>query len=193
LIIPTSPPELIILVGGNGAGKSSYFDLYLKNTGVHFVNADLIAKDLFGEDAEKLSLKAARIAEDTRNRLLQKKKSFCFETVFSHPSKIDFLAQAKAQGYQVKMIALYTESIELNIARVAQRVAHGGHAVPEDKVAQRIPRTYENIVLAMPLCDQFVLLDNSSAQEPFRLKLAIDDGEVVYRDTSLPEFIMKGL
>lgn len=155
------------------------------------MNADLIAKALYGEDAEKFSLKAARVAEDTRNRLLQNRESFCFETVFSHPSKVDFLAHAKALGYRIKMIALYTDSIELNIARVAQRVAHGGHSVPEDKISQRIPRSYDNITQAIALCDQFVLLDNSSALKPFRLKFAMDDGEVVYQDVKLPVFFQK--
>lgn len=182
-------PELIILVGGNGSGKSTYFDLFLKKAGLPFVNADLIAKDLFSQDAEKLSVKAAGIAEDTRNRLLQNRESFCFETVFSHPSKIDFLAQAKVFGYQVKMVAIYTTDPQLNVARVAQRVHHGGHRVPEEKVLQRIPRTYRHIVQAIPLCDQFVLLDNSSMDEPFRLKLAIADGEVIFQHDNLPDFV----
>lgn len=186
-------PELIILVGGNGSGKSTYFDLYLKNSGLPFVNADLIAKQMFGKDAEALSLKAARIAEDTRNRLLQNRESFCFETVFSHPSKLDFLAQAKAHGYQIKMIAIYTTSIELNIARVAQRVQNGGHSVAEDKIAERIPRALDHIVQAVPLCDQFVLLDNSSCEEPFRLILALDQGEIVYREKNLPDFFPDNL
>jgi predicted ABC-type ATPase len=127
----------VILVGGNGSGQSTYFNLYIKQTGLAFVNADLIAKGLFGEEAEKLSLNAARIAEDTRNRLLLKRQSFCFETVFSHPSKIDFLAQA------------------------------------------------------IPLFDQFVLLDNSSLESPFRLKYALDHGAMVYQDEVLPDFLPK--
>lgn len=182
-------PELIVLVGGNGSGKSTYFDLYIKKFGLPFVNTDLIAKDLYGQAAEQSSLKAARVAEDARNRLLQNKTSFCFETVFSHTSKVDFLADAKALGYQIKLIAIYTDSPALNVARVAQRVTNGGLSVPEDKILQRIPRAYENIVLAIPLCDQFVLFDNSSASEPFRIKLAISQGVVIHRVEPLPVFL----
>lgn len=185
---PMSPPELIILVGGNGSGKSTYFDLYLKKTGLPFVNADLIAREIFGKDAEKFSMKAARLAEDARMRLIQRRESFCFETVFSHPSKIDFLAQAKAMEYRIKMIAIYTDNMNLNVARVAQRVKSGGHNVPEEKIMGRIPRTHMNIAQALVLCDQFVLLDNSSFEQPFRLKLATDQGELVYQDNVLPDF-----
>jgi predicted ABC-type ATPase len=38
---------------------------------------------------------------EIRNKLLQEGRNFYFETVFSHPSKIDFVAHAKALGYQI--------------------------------------------------------------------------------------------
>ena len=181
-------PELIILVGGNGSGKSTYFDLHLKDKGLPFINADLIAKANYGDEAEAKSLEAARIAEDARYRLIDSRQSFCFETVFSHPSKIDFLAHAKANGFLVKMIAVYTDSLALNVARVAQRVSCGGHTVPEQKILDRIPRTYENIGAAIPLCDQFILLDNSSWTQPFLLRLAFADGQCKFKHDRLPDF-----
>ena len=47
--------------------------------------------------------------------------SFCFETVFSHPSKIDFLVQAKASGYQVILMMIHLGSPQLNQARIAMQ------------------------------------------------------------------------
>ena len=185
---PPVGPEIIILVGGNGSGKSTYFDLYLKDKGLPFINADLIAKANYGEEAQAKSLEAAKIAEDTRYRLLDMRQSFCFETVFSHPSKVDFLAHAKASGFLVKMIAIYTDSPALNVARVSQRVSAGGHSVPEQKILDRIARTHENIGSAIPLCDQFVLLDNSSSTQPFVLKLAITGGQCQFKHEALPTF-----
>lgn len=182
-------PRLVVLVGGNGAGKSTYFDLYLKPKGFAFVNADLIAKDLYAEQAQEQSRKAAKVAEEARNQLLLDKESFCFETVFSHPSKIDFLAQAKAAGYLITMIAIYLVDPQLNCARVNTRVKDGGHGVPEDKILSRIPRTTKNIADAMALCDEFLLFDNSATQSPYRLKLAMREGAVVFEDNPPPEYL----
>ncbi len=180
-----------MLVGGNGPGNSTYFELYLEDKGLAFINADLIAKDRYGADAQAKSLEAAKIAEDARYRLIDSRQSFCFETVFSHASKVDFLAHAKANGFLIKMIAIYTSSPALNVACVSQRVLSGGHSVPEQKILDRIPRTYENIGAALPLCDQFILLDNSSATEPFLLRLALVDGQCRFKHDSLPEFAVQ--
>ncbi|MCP9807473.1 hypothetical protein KBY71_13225 [Cyanobium sp. T1B-Tous] len=38
------------------------------------------------------------LAEQQRNSLLLSGTNFCFEMVYSHPSKIDLLARAKALG-----------------------------------------------------------------------------------------------
>jgi predicted ABC-type ATPase len=54
--------------------------------------------------------------------------SFCFETVYSHPSKIDVTALAKALAYPVIMVLIHLESPGLNQARIAGRVSEGGHS-----------------------------------------------------------------
>lgn len=190
LMAVSQAPTLILLVGGNGSGKTTYYERFLKPKGLLFVNADIIAKEQFGDQAEAKSLDAAQIAADTRYRLLDSKTSFCFETVFSHRSKVDFLAQAKAAGFRVQMIAIYTNDPSLNVARVSQRVGEGGHSVPEEKILSRIPKAYEHMGLAIPLCDEMVLLDNSSIEKPFTLKLALRDDKWIHIDRDLPAFAL---
>lgn len=186
--MPPLAPTLYILVGGNGSGKTTYYDRFLKPAGLLFVNADIIAKDRFGDLAASKSLDAAKIAEDVRFRLIDEKKSFCFETVFSHISKVDFLAHAKSAGYKIQMIAIYTCDQSLNVARVAQRVEGGGHSVPEEKIVERIPRAYKNMGLALDFCDEMVLLDNSSYEKPYVLKLARVAKKWVFIAEELPAF-----
>ena len=48
--------------------------------------------------------------------------SFSFETVFSHPAKIDILRRAFESGYRTYLYFIATETPEINIARIAQRV-----------------------------------------------------------------------
>ncbi len=165
-----------MLVGGNGAGKSTFYERMLKPRGLPFINADLIAKDVFPEDPEGRSRDAARIAESLRLDLLAEGRSFCFETVFSHPSKIDFIARAKALGYQIILVVIHVEFVSLNHARIAQRVIDGGHNVDPQKVLDRIPRMLKHVSAAIPLCDQVRVLDNSRLDDPYKPVLTIRQG-----------------
>lgn len=170
--------QLWLLVGGNGAGRTTFHRLVLEPRGLPFVNADVLARIAFPEAPEDHSYAAARLAEQQRQQLLLSGASFCFETVYSHPSKVDFAAQAKALGYQVILVLIHLERPELNLARIQQRVQEGGHAVPPEKVISRIPRLLEHVKTSIPLCDRVQVYDNSSAEDPLRPVLTIRDGEV---------------
>ncbi|TQV73558.1 dephospho-CoA kinase [Exilibacterium tricleocarpae] len=165
-----------MLTGGNGAGKSTFYRTRLEKLGLPFVNADLIARELYPKAPEAHSYDAAKVAERIRRNLLYEGRSFCFETVFSHPSKIDFIAEAKALGYEVILVFIHLDSIALNKARISQRVAEGGHDVPDEKVEQRVPRLLNHVRSALPLCDQVRLLDNTLATNPFRVVATVRQG-----------------
>ena len=165
--------QLWMLAGGNGAGKSTFYRKYLEPEGVPFVNADLLAKQVFPDDPEGNSYEAAKLAAQMRDQLLADGANFCFETVFSHPSKIDFVAKAKAFGYQVILVFIHVDNLSLNKARVSQRVEEGGHFVPDEKIESRIPRTLENMRNVLPLCDHVRILDNSSYENPFQQVVTI--------------------
>lgn len=170
--------QLWLLAGGNGAGKSTFYRLRLAPLGLPFINADLIARELYPDAPEARSYDAAKVAAEMRQRLLEEGRSFCFETVFSHPSKIDFIAQAKTLGYEILLVFIHLETETLNQARVAQRISEGGHPVPADKISARIPRLLNHIRTALPLCDQVRILDNSRADDPFRQIVVIRAGRV---------------
>ena len=182
----TDKRQLWMLVGGNGAGKSTFYELYLKPRGILFINADDIAKTLVKKNTEQASYRAAKIAERLRDDLLVKGVSFCFETVFSHPSKIDFIAEAKAQGYEVILVFIHLGNDELNQARVAQRVSDGGHSVPTEKVISRIPRTLDHVRRAIPLADETYILDNALVDDPFRQVAVIKQGSLDIKTDALP-------
>ena len=128
------------------------------------------------------------LAQQIRVQLLREKRSFCFETVFSHPSKIDFVAQAKTLGYEIVLVFIHLCDPVLNQARIAQRVSEGGHHVPDDKVISRIPRTLKLIKKTLPLCDQVYILDNSRADNPFQQLAVIRDGQITFRHDVMPDW-----
>ncbi len=182
--------QLWMLVGGNGAGKSTFYNLALKPPGMPFINADLIAKEVYPHDPEANSYNAAKLAEVLREEQLQAGTSFCFETVFSHPSKIDFIAQAKARGYYVILVVIHVATSNVNKARIAQRVIEGGHSVPDDKVDDRIPRTLANVAEAIALCDDVRVLDNSLIDKPFQPVLTIKKGVRAEHISPLPHWAL---
>lgn len=184
----SSGKQLWLLVGGNGAGKSTFFQQFLAPVGLPFVNADILAKQLDAENTEAVSYKAAKLAEKLRMNLLHSGISFCFETVFSHPSKIDFLATAKSLGYEVNLVYIHLKNDELNQARVAQRVMQGGHNVPTDKIISRIPRTMRYVGEALPLLDMAKFYDNSLHSEPFLSVALLSRGRLLKQMDVLPEW-----
>ena len=180
--------QLWLLAGGNGAGKSTFYRTRLAPLGIPFVNADLIARELFPESPEFHSYEAMQIVEEIRDNLLIDGRSFCFETVFSHPSKVDFVGKAKALGYVVILAMIHLESTSLNKARVAQRVEEGGHDVPGEKIESRIPRLLRLVRSVIPLCDYVYLLDNSLADNPLIQVLTIRNGQVETILEPLPDW-----
>src|SRR5690606_23725541 len=73
----------------------------------------------------------ARIIDYIRLEFLRLKISFTFETVMSHISKVEFLQEAKRQGFKTYLYYVSTVDPMINIARVKYRVSVGGHSVPE--------------------------------------------------------------
>lgn len=183
-----SDKQIWIIAGANGVGKSTFFQHFLEPIGLPFVNADILAKKLDSDNPEKVSYDAAILISKLRSELLKNGVSFCFETVFSHTSKIDFVAQAKALNYEVILVYIHLENVQLNQARVAQRVLQGGHDVPTDKIISRIPRTMQNIRASLPLADVVRIYDNSFFDTPYITIAEITKGNYKKRVTTLPKW-----
>src|SRR3977135_3415426 len=85
-------PFLLVLAGPNGSGKSTLTD-YLIEAGIDFgeyINPDRIAARLDLPEPTR-SKQAQAIADFQRDRCRACQLSFSFETVMSHPSKVDFM------------------------------------------------------------------------------------------------------
>lgn len=185
-------PLLHLLVGPNGAGKSSYAqDVLLPDAKLPFVNADVIADLRWPRAQAQHAYQAAQIAEAERRRLIAEGTSFISETVFSHPSKVQLVADAAAAGYLVHLHVLLV-SVELSVQRVLERVRRGGHAVPEQKIRDRHARLWDYVGEAIHLADVTEVLDNSSARTPFRLCATYRHGLLI-GEPSLPTWAPSAL
>lgn len=110
------------------------------------------------------------------------------ETVFSDPqgSKLEFLKECQSNGYTVVLVFIGLDNAELSLGRVIQRVAGGGHDVPDEKIETRFPRTLANLRQALTFVDEALLFDNSSSDQPFRFVAAFRNGKRLRRKGYLP-------
>jgi predicted ABC-type ATPase len=106
------------------------------------------------------------IADFLRKKLVNAEQKFSFETVFSHPSKLQIMKDAIKKGYKVYLYFVSTSSPELNKERVKLRVKLGGHSVPEDKIESRYFRSLDLLYEASQLRYQTFFWDNSG-KKPF--------------------------
>lgn len=141
------------LIGSNFSEKTFRSSFILKR------NQQLIIKD--SNVVERL---AQILSDFLRKKLLQAGKKFSFETVFSHPSKLEIMSEAKHKGYKVYLYFVSTESPEINIYRIQVRKDKGGHDVPASKIRSRYDRALDLMFEASQLAYQAYFFDNSGEQ-----------------------------
>lgn len=168
-----------LVVGPNGAGKSTFvaFTLAPLLPASVFVNADEIAKQRWPDDPTPHAYEAARVAADTRSKLLELRRPFIAETVFSHPSKLDLLRAARAAGYTVIVHVLLIPE-ELAVERVKHRARAGGHDVPETKIRERHCRLWPLVADAIAESDSSTVYDNSRLNGP-RIVALLSEGAII--------------
>jgi predicted ABC-type ATPase len=171
--------RLDLVVGPNGAGKSTFVALTLapRLPRCQFVNADEIARQRWPADPASHAYEAAGVAAQTRAKLIELRRSFIAETVFSHPSKLELIDTAHAAGYSVVVHVLLIPE-ELAVQRVRYRVSAGGHEVPEKKIRERYQRLWGLVVAAIARADTATVYDNSRLQGP-RIVAQLNHGYLV--------------
>ena len=136
------------------------------------------------------SYTVAMVADFFKDQYLKRHLSFSFETVFSHPAKIDILKKAQAEGFRTYMYFVATENPSVNVKRIQQRVKDGGHNVPEDKTIARYYRCLEQIRYALPYLNRAYFFDNSTEQSVFFAEYEFGKGFQLYSEL-LPEWFKR--
>ena len=184
-------PSIVLLAGPNGAGKSTLYQTRVAPSFAGpFINADVIQRDELGDLSMEASYEAARIAEARRIQMMDAGKSFATETVFSHPSKLDLIDDARARGYRVLVMHVGVDSPDLSVARVRARTEEGGHDVPEGKIRARYDRGQPLIREAILSADRGMVFDNSQINSPPRQMLVFSAGRLVQAAPTLPRWIL---
>jgi predicted ABC-type ATPase len=169
--------HVVVFAGPNGSGKTSLIDEIrasgLRSVGgvfplpTHFINPDQVAKDLPGhfDTQDERDRAAAKAAYSMRAKAIESNEPFAFETVMSHPSRINELLMLKERGYHLLLTFITTDNPEKNVERVTLRYQTGtttGHYVPPDKVRDRYHRTLALLPKAAEISDVVFVYDNTA-------------------------------
>lgn len=147
-------PILLVFAGPNGSGKSTIKPLFELQG--QYTNAD----DIVAATGMN-NLDAAKLADKMRYDAISNGNDLTFETVLSSEYKMAILRKAKEEGYFIKCVFVLTIDPQLNVLRIATRVAKGGHDVEEGKVISRYQKSLNNVKELMNLCDILHIYDNT--------------------------------
>ncbi len=153
--------KIIIIAGPNGAGKTTFAKNFLPKEAhtLRFINADLIAAGLAPFNPESISFKAARLMLNELDEYTKAGESFAFETTLSGNHYLQRIQEWKDLGYTVKLWFIKLSSPELAISRVAERVAQGGHNIPEEIIRRRYIGGLQNLSNYQKAVISWVLLN----------------------------------
>ena len=130
-------------------------------------------------------------ADLLRREWMLREESFTFETVMSHPDRLDVLREARDRGYRTYLYYVCTNSAAINTRRIAGRVRQGGHDVPTQKVIERYDRSLALLPQALRICSRAYLFDTSGRKH--RLIAEYEGGKLKNAADDLPQWFVFGL
>ncbi len=182
MIVDTLTPTCWIIAGPNGAGKTTFALEYLPSV-VHcqrFINADLIASGLSPLAPEQQLVAASRLFLREIEQCIAERQSFAFETTLSGRSYLKLIHRLQADGWRVELIYLALPNADISRLRVAERVLHGGHNIPEDDIIRRFPKSLYNLLnVFAALVDQTVCFMNYGVSVELVFRQNVED-RIIY-------------
>lgn len=161
-------PNLIVIAGCNGAGKSTYSTLYIKNIIPYDFDKRFFENYSSLYDSELRDVIANNMTSnqftDEINLAFENKTSFCYETNFNQ-SPLIWVQKAKDLGYKLTLVFFCLESIEIAQKRVQYRTENNGHFVHDTVIFERWKEGYKNLNLHFSFFDYILLLDNTFDNE----------------------------
>ncbi len=157
-------PTCTIVAGPNGAGKTTFAMRFLPIVANcnHFINADLIAAGLSPLSPEAELVAASRLFLNEIKSCVQKRIHFAFETTLAGRGYLRLIDELQADGWQVNLVYLSLKTKALSKRRVAERVTHGGHNIPEKDIERRFTRGLHNLLYSYStLCNVTQCFENS--------------------------------
>ena len=180
-------PTLTVIAGPNGSGKSILVRTLNFEGRQNLLNPDDVAVELSPSNPEKAAFAAGRQVVERTREYLGAGRSFAIETTLSSKQNLATLRLAKESGYHVRLIYIALDDPEHNLRRVKERVASGGHDVPDEDVRRRYYRSLASAVEALRIAHEAVVYDNSGLHH--EKVLEVRDGVVTWQINQKPKWV----
>ena len=178
--------KLVVIIGANGAGKTTWGQHHRIHLPLPFYNADVIAEGLGDANDPALQARARALVDGQIAERLQLEESFGFESTWSGRSRPAIVRDASGRGYETHGIFLGTAHAAVNIARVRRRVMEGGHHVAESEIVRRWTAAFENLLAMWDVFDRIHVLDSST--DTVRLVASKKEGRTDGARAALPDW-----
>lgn len=175
--------KYIIIAGVNGAGKSTLYQTLDSLKNMKRVNTDEIVRSFGDWKNSEDVLKAGKIAVKEIKDAFESQISFNQETTLCGNSIVRNIDRAKSLGYEIEMHYVGVESVEIAKERIAYRVEHGGHGIPDADVERRYVESFNNLKKVIDKCNLLVLYDNTEVFNRFAI---YKDGKLVNLSKEIP-------
>ena len=177
-----SRPQMFLVGGVNGAGKSTLTRTIRRRfSSLQVIDPDAIARTLTGsfETIDKARFSAGKEALITVRNCIDQGWPFITESTLSGAVYLKHLQRAKDAGFRTILVYVALSSAGLSAQRVRDRVADGGHDIPEVDIKRRYPKSFAALKAHLRLCDAGYIYDNS---DDFRFVASFRNGTIRRRD-----------
>lgn len=142
-------PNLLIIAGANGVGKSTFYESYIedKKNLSQYINPDK-------EDQKAV---VRKLYEKLENNL-----DISRETTLTGKKIFQYIEKAKSKSYQIGLIYLLVKDMNICIERIKNRVEQGGHDISLKDVTRRFTDSRKNLLRVIPKIDMGHVIDIST-------------------------------
>lgn len=151
-----------LIAGPDGVGKTTYAMRHLRAAlgTVHLVSPGEIARGLSPLEPRAADRSAGRAALVRARELMRAGATFAMETTLAGHTHLGLATEAQAAGLSFGLLYFAVADVETCLARVARRVAGGGHDVPEADLRRRFARSGANLAAYAARAERWRLFDN---------------------------------
>ena len=185
-------PDLTVIAGCNGAGKSTFASSFLPEGLTSFDYDRIFLENYDSLPDSELREHFARnqtsqYFEASIDKALKSNVDFCYETNFdSHP--LYWPEKFKENRYGINLIFFSLENQDIARHRIRVRTEFKGHFVDNMTIDLKWKAGYKNVNQHFRCFDKILFVDNSKQNDIYENLLQIENGEVTLMTQSLPVY-----
>src|SRR5579863_7132246 len=180
-------PLAVFLIGANGSGKSTLRN-YLNLTDIQTnIDPDVLNRIYKSRYPNAYLIESAKQALIMYKQGITSGVNICIESTLAGHGTTERIIQAKKHGYFTIAYFVGLNDVELNLERIRQRVAEGGHNIPDASVRRRYTESINNAVNLKDYFDELYIIDNS--QDSYSLQISKHGQKITQHLTNLEPWV----